>query len=137
MFDPRKFIVIGGTGNHDLDAHVLREINKLGHTELEFSHLDIDLYPDREDAFEIQEYEKLSGRHVIIFQSVYDVSLKERFLTLIWAAKYQYKARSVIAVVPFMIYRRQERAEKEKEINRNRMFIHQGIVRKRGLRSGT
>ncbi|MDD5032218.1 MAG: ribose-phosphate diphosphokinase [Patescibacteria group bacterium] len=122
-----NFVVLGGTGNHELDKCILAIVNDLGRTRLSFLHLNMDDFPDDEDDFRITHPERIAGKHVILFQSVHNDSrqnLERQFLTLAWAAKYQYGAKSIIAVVPFMSYRRQDHPEKTDEIHRNLWFVH-------------
>jgi len=49
----------------------------------------------------------------------------DELLTLVWAAKYQYGAQSVICVLPFCAYRRQDHPDKLKEIERSRYLANQ------------
>lgn len=119
-----KFVVIGGTGNHDLDKHIIEWINSTIGTCLRFTHIDFDSYGDDEDNFRIPDYQNIKGKIAIIFQSIYNKKLEAQFKTFCWSAKFQYGAEKVVAVLPFMNYRRQDHGEKEHEINRNLEFIH-------------
>lgn len=128
--DLKNIVIIGGTGNHALDKKILEHLNELCKSEwetkkLKFTHLDFDDFPDEPD-FRIADAKKgiLKGKHVIILESVYNRELQEELLTLIYACKYQYKAKSVTVVAPFLRYRRQEREDRPEEINRNKMLIH-------------
>ncbi|MBT4349389.1 ribose-phosphate pyrophosphokinase [bacterium] len=125
MFDSQEFAIIGGTGNHDLDAKVLHWINQWGGCHLKFHHLDMDIFSDGEDDFNIEGSENLTGRHVIVFQSMYNMRLMNQFLTLAWSAKTEHGAKSIIGVVPFYMYRRQDHPEKSEEIQRNLWLAHQ------------
>jgi len=124
MFEPQKFAILGGTGNHDLDAGVLHWINQWGACQLKFHHLDMDTFADIEDDFKIEGNENLTGKHVIVFQSMHNLRLMHQFLMLAWAAKFQYGAASIIGVVPFYMYRRQDHPEKPEEIHRNLWLAH-------------
>jgi len=119
-----KFFVIGGTGNHDLDKHIIEWINSTIGTSLSFTHIDFDSYGDKEDNFRIPDNPNIKGKIVIIFQSIYNKKLEAQFKTFCYSSKFQYGAKKVIAVLPFMNYRRQDHGEKEHEINRNLEFIH-------------
>lgn len=121
-----KFVVIGGTGNHDLDKHIIEWINSTIGTNLEFMHIDFDYHGDNEDNFRIPDGETIKGKIAVIFQSVYELKLKEHLMCLCYAAKYQYGAEKIIAVLPFMNFRRQDHDDEDHkhEINRNRQFIH-------------
>jgi len=130
--DLKDIIIIGGTGpgNHDFDKKILNHLNQLctadwGGKKLKFTHLDNDDFPDEPDL-RIADADKgiIKNKHVIILESVYNQELQEEMLTLIYACKYQYKAKSVTVVASFLRYRRQEREDRPKEINRNKMLIH-------------
>jgi len=133
MFASDNFVVIGGTGNHDLDTTILRRVNDIGHGGLKFLHLNMGQYPDGEPDDRIEEYGKIKGKHVLLFQSIHsDVpGLQRQFLTLAWAAKHQYGAKSITAIVPFLCYRRQDNKQKQGEIDRNRMFCYD--MRQKGV----
>lgn len=119
-----KFVVIGGTGNHDLDKHIIEWINSTIGINLQFTHIDFDAYRDDEDNFRIPDYENIKGKIVVIFQSIYNKSLEAQFKTFCYSSKFQYGAKKIIGVLPFMNYRRQDHPEKLHEIDRNREFIH-------------
>ncbi len=117
-----KFIIFSGQGHYELASKTLQWLNNSAGTDFRFSHINFDSYPDGEDDFRITEPDKIKGKNVIIFQSCNTLELKEQFLTLVFACKHQYQAIKVIAVIPFMMYRRQERKEKNLEVNRNLKF---------------
>lgn len=127
MVSQNNLVAIGGTGNHDLDQCILSAFNKLGGIGLRFTHLNMDVFSDDEDDFRITKFQEIKGKHVILFQSLHRESLENlerQFLTIAWAAKHQYGAKSIIAVLPFMSYRRQDHPEKKGEIHRNLWFVH-------------
>lgn len=115
-----QFVVIGGIGNHDLDRHIIQVVNDLGFEDLQFTNLNMDLFPDGEEDFRIENFDRLLGRHLILMQSIYSNELLIQFLQLAWAAKFQYGVQSITAVVPFLRYRRQDHPEIREEINRNK-----------------
>lgn len=123
--DEQKFAVVGGTGNHHLDHSVIDWINNTTGSNLKFKHIDFDAYPDGEADFRFTDPTSLAGKNMIIFQSVYDDIFEKELLDLAGAAKFQYGARKVIAVLPFMHYRRQDHKDKIQEIDRNYLFIRQ------------
>lgn len=114
------FAVIGGTGNHDLDRHTIEVVNDLGFENLDFMNLNIDVFPDGEQDFRIDQFHDLRDKQLILMQSSYNDDLLIQFLQLAWAAKFQYGVRSITAVVSFLRYRRQDHPEIPEEINRNR-----------------
>ncbi|MCK4554331.1 hypothetical protein KAU19_05235, partial [Candidatus Parcubacteria bacterium] len=101
MFNSKNFVALSGIGNHPLDIKIINVINKLGRANLKFLHLDMDEFPDGEQDFRIPAYQKIKGKHVLLFQSMHKHirGLGSQFLTLAWAAKYQYDAKSIIATV--------------------------------------
>ena len=123
MINTSDFVVLGGIGNHDLDFHIVKRVNELGNCSLRFLHLNIDKYADGEPDLRILGNNQINGKHVIVFQSAHTGKLKNQFLTLVWAAKKQYGAKSVTAILSFMRYRRQDKEDNLDEINRNLMFV--------------
>lgn len=124
MLKAERFAVIGGNGNHDLDAHIIKVVNDLGYEDLTFMNLNMDSFPDSEEDDRIEEYEQLHNKHLILMQSMHRGKFLNEFLILAWAAKFQYGARSITGVVPFLRYRRQDHAEIPAEINRNAWVAH-------------
>lgn len=118
-----EFIFLSGNGNFELSEKTIRYINNSSGQSFQFSHIDFDNYTDGEPAFKIENPEKIQGKVLILFQSMFDLEKVEEFLALAFACKYQYKARHLIAVMPFMRYRRQENKDKHCEINRNLMLL--------------
>lgn len=123
MVDLNNCVAIGGTGNHTLDVGILKTVNDLGRANINFLHLDMDEFPDREPDFRIQDWCDIRDKHVLIFQSAHSNGLKDQFLEIAWGAKRQYGAKDVTAILPFMFFRRQENAQQQGEINRNLMFV--------------
>ena len=120
-----KFVVMGGTGNHEADRHVLQWINNVAKLNLKFCHINFGEFPDGEPDTRIENFESIGGKIAIIFQSVYNDKLKEQLLDFAYACKYQYGAVIVIVVMSFPRYRRQDHGERIFEINRNHKFIHE------------
>lgn len=121
--DPQNFIILSGNGNYELAEKTIRYINNSTSKTFSFSHIDYDNYADSEADFKIERPEKIKNKVVILFQSMNNIEMQEEFLTLAFACKHQYKAKYLIAVLPFFRYRRQERKEKFNEINRNLMLV--------------
>lgn len=125
MPSSQKFVVIGGNGNHDLDKRTVKSLNeiRMEHRALEFLHLDIDEFPDREPDLRFQIQERIEGRHAILFQSIETVGLMEEMLILAWGIKNKYGAQSLTAVLNFFRYRRQDHPEKIHEIPASHMLV--------------
>lgn len=123
MFDPKKFVVFSLTGNHDLDVGIIREINNLSHAKLRFQHLNLGRFPDKETDERIPNYEDVKGKNVLIFQSTFSQNLMVELFDISWACKFQYGAKSITVVIPFMYYRRQD-PDDPSEIDRSKWFAH-------------
>ena len=124
MNNHELFAMISGTSNYDLNRAILEAVNGLGYERLSFKHLAIDYFIDAEDDTKVKKNERICDKHLVIFESIRDISLLVRFSQIAWAAKFQYSAKSITAVLPFMIYRRQDHEEKKEEINRNAWLAH-------------
>lgn len=119
----KKFTLIYGQGNPTLSLDIYKIIKE----QLDFDILKIDYrtFPDGEPADRIIDWQKIKDQTIVIIQSANNIHLKEELLTLIYAAK-QYTAKKIIVVVPFLIYRRQDKhTDKDYEINRSDMIIKQ------------
>ena len=125
MLPRDRFVVYGGTGNHRFDADVLELANNRTGLGLEFSHCWHNVWPDGEPGFRIAEYEKIKGRHALIFACPVNHKLVGELKDLITACKRQYGARSAIVILSFLRFRRQDHPEKEfqHEITRLRWFM--------------
>ncbi|MDD4610597.1 MAG: ribose-phosphate pyrophosphokinase-like domain-containing protein [Patescibacteria group bacterium] len=123
MFVPANVMVFSGTGNHDLARDILAKFGELGSCRLQFSHLNMDTFPDGESDLRIPDWKDIRGKTVILFQSMPTSELADQFLALAWAIKHQYGASEIVAVVPFMLYRRQDHPENMDEIHRNLWLI--------------
>jgi len=123
--DNNNFAFISGNGSFEFNEAVLARLNSLAGASFDFLHLDSDYFGDGGPDFCIPRYGSLEDRHVVIFQSMTDLELKDEFLTLVWAARNQYGAKSVIGVLPFFMHRREDHPEKLGEINRSRFFANQ------------
>lgn len=123
--DANNFAFISGNGNYPLNSMVLDRLHVLSAVDFQFLHLDSDYFPDGEPDLRIPRYDELAGRHLVIFQSMTTLKLTDELLTLVWAAKHQYDAKSVTCVIPFCAYRRQDHPDKPKEIERSRYLANQ------------
>ena len=121
------FVFIIGTGNPELGWKIITWIGENMNSNITPLHLNFDTHPDNEPNFKIVNNHKIKGKVAIIIESVYAESpeLETSLFQLLWATKYQYGAKGIILVMPFMKYRRQDHPEKMDEIHRNRYFIHQ------------
>jgi len=126
-----KVLFYSGNGNHQLGAQILKQVTEYLGSTAKFSHTDFGEFPDGESDAQIPKYSNINGKVVVFYQSVFSTELFEEALELIWAMKKQYGAKHVIAVFPFMIFRRQDHKENMSEICRLRMAIdrlkHAGV----------
>ncbi len=123
MLAKDRFVVYGGTGNHGFDASVLRVVNSVTGLGLEFSHCWHSVWPDGEPGFRIGNPGMIHSRHALVFACPVNYKLASELGDLITACKHQYGARSVIAILSFLRYRRQDHDDFEHEITRLRWFI--------------
>lgn len=123
MLPSDRFIVYGGTGYHTLDADVLELVNQVTHLRLDFSHVWHNVWSDGEPGFRLAKPELIRGRHALIFSCPVTNKLENELRDLVTACKRQYGAQSVIVILSFLRYRRQDRDELDHEITRLRWFI--------------
>jgi len=123
MLPSERFLVFGGTAHHGFDAKVLNLTNVVTGLDLKFRHLWYQGWPDGEPGFRMEKPELIKDRHVVIFSCPITLKHTEELHDLITATKKQYAARSVIAVLPFIRFRRQDHAEFVHEITRLRWFL--------------
>lgn len=124
-----------GNGNHQLGAKIINILREyLGREypgKVAFSHIDFEDFPDGEPDDRIRKFSEIEGKTVVFYQSIFNLELFEEALELIWAIKKQYQAAYLIAVIPFMTFRRQDHEEKPEEICRLKMAIdrlkHAGV----------
>ncbi|MFA5155534.1 MAG: phosphoribosyltransferase family protein [Patescibacteria group bacterium] len=127
----QKVLFFSGNGNHPLGLKIINCLGEFLGTDLNFQHINFAKFGDQEPDDKIPRYEQLAGKTVVLCQSTYTADLLEEFLQLSWAITRQYQAKSLIAVIPFLRFRRQDHWEKTEEINRLRMLIdrmaHAGV----------
>ncbi len=127
----RKVLFYSGNGNHQLGARILNALREYRGDNSVFSHIDCDFFPDGDFDTHIPRFADIEGKPVVFYQSIFEHKFFEEALELIWAIKKQYKAAYLIAIIPFIIFRRQDHEEKLDEICRLRMAIdrlrHAGV----------
>jgi phosphoribosylpyrophosphate synthetase len=116
--------IFRGSGNTVLAERMLRKLAENLGQDPKFEHIDFGWFNDGELFNKLPGYETLGGKTVFFFQTINSLELMEEFFDLCWAMKYQYGVAHIIAVVPFLRYRRQDPRKKPWEINRLRMIIH-------------
>lgn len=127
----KSVIAYSGNGNHILGAKMLQKFGEYVGQDMVFQHVNFSEFSDGEPDNTPNNYEQIDGKMVIFYQSVYNLALAEEALDLIWSFKKQFGAKYVMAVFPFLIFRRQDHPEKMGEVNRLRMMIdrlaHAGV----------
>lgn len=119
-----RIIVYGGIVNHRFDIEVWRLMRILrGDLPDRSAHVWHKRFPDGEPGFRIEHPEQLAGRHIIVFSCIADPRHELALRDLVMAAKHQYGGATVTVVMPFLRYRRQDRAEYVHEITRLRWFL--------------
>ncbi len=121
------FVLLCSEGEmHNLAVRIIDRLNALrpNDPDLKLSHINYSNWRDGEFNDKIPKFVDVAGKHVVFFMASHSGSLVLQGLQLIWAIKHQYMAKTLTVVMPFMAYRRQDHAEKPKEIQRNRWFLH-------------
>lgn len=119
-----NFLFYSGNGNHALGAKILKNLLEYLEMDYSFSHTDFGKFPDKETDDTIPKSSKIKDKTIIFYQSIFDEILLLEALQLIYALKIQYESLRLIAVIPFVIYRRQDHPEKTGEICRLKMLVH-------------
>lgn len=126
-----KILFYSGRGNYALGVGYLKILSEVFGADLSFSHVNFNLFPDDESDTQIPHWENIAGKTIVLHGSINSDVLETEFKELAWAIKNQYGAQRVIAVIPFLRYRRQDHPEKMEEINCLRMIIsslkHRGV----------
>ena len=120
-----QLIVYGGSVHHRFAVEVLRLVNIHRQTTLDFTDVDSSFFSDDEPDFAMLEYERIAGRHVIIFSCPIRPILELELRDMVMAAKHQYGAATVTVVMSFLRYRRQDRNDDAHhyQITRLRWFL--------------
>jgi len=127
----KGLLFYSGNGNHSLGAKVVDRFSENVGQKYNFNQIDFGQFPDGESDFRIPNFLIIKGKTVVFYQSIFNHELFEEALELIWSLKKQYQASRLIAVIPFMIFRRQDHEEKSEEICRLKMGLdrlrHAGV----------
>ncbi|MCD4760495.1 ribose-phosphate pyrophosphokinase-like domain-containing protein [bacterium] len=118
-------VYCGSEESRQLAGKVIKMTNQLrpDQKNLSISHMDFRNWRDGEWNDKFANTDNIAGKHAIIFLSTDTEELGFKLLQFAWALKNQYSAASLTAVVPFMLYRRQDHGEQNDRINRNLMII--------------
>jgi phosphoribosylpyrophosphate synthetase len=117
-------LIYCGSGNTILSDRMMKKLGENMGFSIPVEHINFGSFADGELNNKLPNYEKIKGKTIFFFQSIHTLELMEEFFELSWAMKHQYGASQIIAVVPFLRYRRQDRGqEKPHEINRLKMII--------------
>ncbi len=125
VIDWERVVFFSGNGNPILGKKILVKLTEQAGRTCKFSHINFSEFADKERDDKIPDCRNLKDKVVVFYQSVTADEFQLEFSELVWAIKHQYQAKYVIAVMPFMRYRRQDHPEIFEEINRNLMFIDQ------------
>jgi phosphoribosylpyrophosphate synthetase len=108
----------------EVENGILKVLCELGYPGLKFGRLNMERFPDNEPDLRVEDWEKLTGKVAIIIHTVRKSQSRDQLLELSWALKHQYGVKYIIAVLPFMMYRRQDHPEFKNEVHRNLYFVH-------------
>lgn len=127
MVTSKDIVLLCSEGEmHNLTLKIIGRINALrpSDSDLKLSHINYSIWRDGEYNDKIPRYADLAGKHVVFFMASHGNGLVLQGLQLLWAIKHQYGAKTLTVVMPFLAYRRQDHAEKAKEIQRNLWFLY-------------
>jgi phosphoribosylpyrophosphate synthetase len=110
-----------------LATKVLDELKEYFGHRPKIGHIDYERWGDGELDDSFADHENIKGRILVFFECLKEESVMLSFLQLCWAAKYQYGAERIVAVLSFFHYRRQDHEEEKyiHEIQRNRWLATQ------------
>ena len=108
-------VFLSGQGNHQLGSEILKELTELFGTTCSFNHINFNTWPDGELDDRIARYQDIQGKIVVFYQCITDLLRWQEITDLIWAAKYQYKAKHIIGMFPFLWNRRQDPISTEED----------------------
>ncbi len=103
-----EVVFLSGQGNHPLGSDMLKELTELSGQKCSFDHINISSHPDGENDNKIPKWEKIAGKTVVYYSSLNSQTLLNEAVDIIYAANHQYGAKYTIAVVPFLLNRRQD-----------------------------
>lgn len=113
-----EVIFLSGQGNHQLGAKILSELSELFGQRCLFNHINFNKHSEGEFDNRIVNFEKINGKIVVLYQSMYELELLYEAMEFIRACKNQYGAKYVIGVFPFLWNRRQDSVMEETEKER-------------------
>lgn len=117
------FLFYCGRNNVPLGKKMLVKLGEYLGAKLEFSLINFGTWSDGCPHDEIINFEKVEGKNIILFDSLISKESIYDFLSLSYALKHQYKAKMVIAIVPFLLLRRLDHLEKMYEIQYLKQFF--------------
>ncbi|OGE94923.1 MAG: hypothetical protein A3H72_02845 [Candidatus Doudnabacteria bacterium RIFCSPLOWO2_02_FULL_48_8] len=123
MISSEKLMVYGTTGHHSFHARVVNILNRTASLTLRFSHIWHSTWSDGEPGFCLDEPQKISDKHVLLFACPITTRIRSEMADLIKACKLQYGAKTLTLILGFLPFRRQDHEEKNNEITRLRWFI--------------
>ncbi len=114
-----------GLGNSQLGKEVLTTLSEYTGEKLSFSFIDFGSWRDSCPNDKFRDYEKIRGKTIVLFSSIYSKELMLDYIYLSRSLKKQYGAERIIAVIPFILSRRcdHEGPEHDYELNYLRMDI--------------
>lgn len=113
-----EVVFLSGNGNHQLGSKILKVLSEIFGQNCSFDHINYNKWPEPELDNRIVRHEKIAGKIVVFYQSIFNSELFEEALDLIWACKHQYGASYVIGIFPFLNNRRQDPVMKDTEIEK-------------------
>lgn len=116
-------IFFKGLDNPQLAGGLMAKLKEYVGKEPKVAHINYRKFVDRELDDVFADHERIRNKTVVFFECLKDENTMLRFLQLCWAAKRQYGVKYIVAVISFFHYRRQDRPEKNEEIQRNLWLV--------------
>ncbi len=129
--DLPNILFFRGVGNSHLAKDMMRKLEEHFGAALNVGHINHRRFADGELDDAYPDFANIEGKTIVFFECLKKEENVFRFLQLCNAAKGQYGAKYIIAVISFMHYRRQDRPENKAELNRNKWLIKE--MRQNGI----
>jgi phosphoribosylpyrophosphate synthetase len=123
VVNPDDLIFYSGTLNYELGERTLGIVSARLNRHLDFTDIYFNEWADDERGFELENPDKIAGKHIVIFVSVTDDEEELQMYDMVTACKYQYFCATVTVVMSFLRYRRQDHPDYTNEITRLRWFM--------------
>lgn len=119
-----NYLFFCGRGNKALGQEVLKILSELLGQPLRFNFIDFGSWRDGCPNDRIIDFKEIAGKNIIFFDSLISKTAMFDFLSLVYAFKHQYGAKSVTVINPFILVRRDDHEEKNDEIQYLKQYLN-------------